>query len=185
MFFDFLTKYVVTMETVDQTRSFDIFVLSLSLFPWEHQFYASKKNNLSSFLPFFPQKLRNFHSLSCPGITGEDSCESSQTLHALTSQCDTDDSSVNELGLEDAQPQTKEGKITGNAPSDPTIEEVDWNSTDYGDVTPGTTNGKDNEPLWAGLCSMRKDVYQLGGELDIEQIERNWAGLPSSWGKLI
>ncbi|KAG7228043.1 hypothetical protein INR49_005665 [Caranx melampygus] len=118
-------------------------------------------------------KLRNFHSLSCPGITGEDSCESSQALHTLTSQCDTDDSSVNELGLEDTQPQTKEGEITGNVPSDPTIEEVDWNSTDYGDVTPGTTNGKDNEPLWAGLCSMRKDVYQLGGELDIEQIERN------------
>lgn len=54
--------------------------------------------------------------------------------------------------------------------SDPTIEEVDWNSTDCGDMT---TNGKDSEPLWAGLCSMRKDVYQLGGELDIEQIERN------------
>lgn len=57
--------------------------------------------------------------------------------------------------------------------SDPTIEEADWNSIDCGDVVPGTTNGKDNEPLWAGLCSMRKDVYQLGGELDIEQIERN------------
>ena len=121
------------------------------------------------------QKLRNFHSLSCPGITGEDICESSQALPTLrsTSQCDTDDSSANERGSEDAQPRTKEDELTGNAPSDPTIEEGDWNSTDCGDVTPGTTNGKDNAPLWAGLCSMRKDVYQLGGELDIEQIERN------------
>lgn len=80
---------------------------------------------------------------------------------------------ANEHSSEDIRPQTKEGEITGNMSSDPAIEEADWNSTDYGDVTPGTTNGKDNEPLWAGLCSMRKDVYQLGGELDIEQIERN------------
>lgn len=75
--------------------------------------------------------------------------------------------------MEDIRPRTKEGELTGNTSSDPAIEEVDWNATDYGDATPGTTNGKDNEPLWAGLCSMRKDVYQLGGELDIEQIERN------------
>ncbi|CAK6956774.1 protein FAM53B [Scomber scombrus] len=121
------------------------------------------------------QNLRNFHSLSCPGITGEDNCESSQALPTLrsTSQCDTDDSSMNERSLEDVQPLTKEGEITGNVPSDSTIEEADWNSTDGGEVTPETTNGKDNAPLWAGLCSMKKDVYQLGGELDIEQIERN------------
>uniref|UniRef100_UPI0037E96A92 protein FAM53B n=1 Tax=Semicossyphus pulcher TaxID=241346 RepID=UPI0037E96A92 len=109
------------------------------------------------------QKLRNFHSLSCPGITGEDICESNQTLFTLRSpnHCDTDDSS----GLEDVQTGTKAGQ---NMPSDPTIEEADWS-----EHAPGTTNGKDSEPLWAGLCSMRKDVYQLGGELDIEQIERN------------
>lgn len=75
--------------------------------------------------------------------------------------------------MEDLQPQTKEDEITRNMLSDPTIEEVDWNSTDCSNVTPGMTIGKDTEPLWAGLCSMRKDVYQLGGELDIEQIERN------------
>lgn len=75
--------------------------------------------------------------------------------------------------MEDAQPRTKEDEINRNVSSDPTIEEADWSSTDCGDLTPGTTNGKDNEPLWAGLCSMRKDVCQLGGELDIEQIERN------------
>ncbi|XP_075999644.1 protein FAM53B [Genypterus blacodes] len=118
------------------------------------------------------QKLRNFHSLSCPGITGEDSCKSDQALPVLrsTARCDTDDSSVNE---QDVQPRTKEGEITRKVPSGPTIEEVEWNSPDWSDMTSGTTNGKDNEPLWAGLCSMRKDMYQLGGELDIEQIERN------------
>ncbi|XP_010737895.1 protein FAM53B isoform X2 [Larimichthys crocea] len=135
----------------------------------------SHKQRPSLDLAKMTQKLRNFHSLSCPGITGEDSCESNQALLTLrsTAQCDTDDSSANELSLEDVQPRTKEGEISRNVSSDPTIEEVDWNSTDCGEVTPGTTNGKDNEPLWAGLCSMRKDVYQLGGELDIEQIERN------------
>ncbi len=141
--------------------------------------FASMKTLILFFsqndLSVLSQKLRNFHSLSCPGITGEDSCESNQALLTLrsTAQCDTDDSSASKHSLEDDQPRTAKGEITRNVSSDPTIEEVDWNSTDCGDLTPGTTNGKDNEPLWAELCSMRKDVYQLGGELDIEQIERN------------
>ncbi|KAF1373740.1 hypothetical protein PFLUV_G00242090 [Perca fluviatilis] len=123
----------------------------------------TQKQRPSLDLAKMTQKLRNFHSLSCPGITGEDRYASSQALPTLrsTAQCDTDDSSANERDL-DVQHQTKEGE---NVPSDAAIEEVDW--------MPGTTNGKDNQPLWAGLCSMRKDVYQLGGELDIEQIERN------------
>lgn len=124
------------------------------------------------FSPPLSQKLRNFHSLSCLGATGEDSCESAQTLIPLRSmaQPNTDRSSVNEHALEDIKPQTKEGKSTRNVSADPTIEEAEWSSTDYADVT---TIGKESEPLWAELCSMRKDVYQLGGELDIEQIERN------------
>ncbi|TNN28672.1 hypothetical protein EYF80_061181 [Liparis tanakae] len=113
-------------------------------------------------LPVLSQKLRNFHSLSSPGITGEDGGESSQAPPTLGS---TDDSTNEPGGPEDVRPWTKEGETAGNVPSDPAIEEADW--------MPGSTNGKDNEPLWAGLCSMRKDVYQLGGELDIEQIERN------------
>ncbi|KAG7506702.1 hypothetical protein JOB18_013426 [Solea senegalensis] len=119
------------------------------------------------------QKLRNFHSLSCPGITGEDSCESSQTdsAHVSSAQSDTSGSRANDA--EDVQPHTKEGEVVGNARTDPTTEEGDWSATDGGDVTPEVTIGKSNEPLWAGLCSMRKDMYQLGGELDIEQIERN------------
>lgn len=127
---------------------------------------------LKSYVSFFPQKLRNFHSLSCPGITGEDNCKSDQVLPVLrsTARCDADDSSVNE---QDVQPRTKEGEIARKVPPGPTIEEVESNSPDWSDVTSGTTNGKESEPLWAGLCSMRKDMYQLGGELDIEQIERN------------
>ncbi|XP_054625544.1 protein FAM53B [Dunckerocampus dactyliophorus] len=87
------------------------------------------------------QKLRNFHSLSCPGITGDDSRECME------------DSSMNDI-----PPRTKAGetKLSGL-----TIEETHW-------------IGKDNAPLWAGLCNVRKEeAYLLGGELDIEQIERN------------
>ncbi|XP_026171097.1 protein FAM53B isoform X2 [Mastacembelus armatus] len=135
----------------------------------------SYKQRPSLDLAKMTQKLKNFHSLSCPGVTGEHSCESRQTLPLLrnNAQYDSDDSSANEHCLKDLQPQTKEGAIPRNMSSDPTIEEVEWNSTDYGDNAPERTNGKDNEPLWVGLCSMRKDMYQLGGELDIEQIERN------------
>ncbi|TKS89763.1 Protein FAM53B [Collichthys lucidus] len=99
----------------------------------------SHKQRPSLDLAKMTQKLRNFHSLSCPGITGEDSCESNQALLTLrsTAQCDTDDSSANELSLEDVQPRTKEGEISRNVSSDPTIEEADWNSTDCGEVTPG------------------------------------------------
>lgn len=54
------------------------------------------------------------------------------------------------------------------------MEESEWNSApDFADGVLLPTNGKEGEPLWAGPCGARKDVYQLGGELDIEQIERN------------
>lgn len=97
-------------------------------------------------------------------------------------QPNTDHSPVNDHALEDIKPRTKEGRITRNMSADPTIEEAEWSSTDYADVHV-TTIGKESEPLWAELCSMRKDVYQLGGELDIEQIERNWAALSSCFGE--
>ncbi|KAM9424268.1 protein FAM53B [Pholidichthys leucotaenia] len=131
----------------------------------------TQKQRPSLDLAKMTQKLQNFHSLSCPRITGENTDTSGQTLSTLssTSQCDTDDSFANEHSFDGVQLRTKEGEIDTNVLS----EEVGFTSTDCGDTTPGSTNGKDIEPFWAGVCSMRKDVYQLGGELDIEQIERN------------
>lgn len=131
------------------------------------------------------QKLRSFHSLSCPGITDREDVEGCQSSQATPTsfrsaasggQCETSDfSSVSEQGGEHvAQPTsgggTKEDddddEVTEVA-TDPTIEELDdWGSP----VAVSSSNGK---ALWAGLCSTRKDMYQLGGELDIEQIERN------------
>ncbi|KAG9341854.1 hypothetical protein JZ751_018578 [Albula glossodonta] len=111
-----------------------------------------------------PCKLRNFQSLSCPGITGADCCQSShapltysgssQSEAAYTSSC------VLGVGL---QPRPKEDG------EDSSCEELDSE-----DFAPGTSKGdEENEDPWEGSSGTEKDVNQLGGELDIEQIERN------------
>lgn len=119
----------------------------------------------------FPQKLRSFHSLSCPGIPAEDHSESNPAVFNLRSSVHFENGHSNEHRTDDAESGTKD--LRGNPPLCPTIEDVDWTPSDCGETTPVMTNGKDGEALWAGRCSMRRDVYQLGGELDIEQIERN------------
>lgn len=115
----------------------------------------SHKQRPSLDLAKMTQKLRNFHSLSCPGITSDDPLKPGPAAPPLRS--DTDDLSENEDGLE----------LNRNESSD-----ADWNPRGN-DTMMGTTGGKDGETLWVGLCSMTRDMYQLGGELDIEQIERN------------
>ncbi|XP_008435361.1 protein FAM53B isoform X2 [Poecilia reticulata] len=117
----------------------------------------SQKQRPSLDLAKMTQKLRNFHSLSCPGITSDDPLKSGPAARSL--RPNADDLSDNEDGSE----------LNGNESSD-----ADWNPRGRGDNTvAGTTGGKDGETLWVGLCSMTRDMYQLGGELDIEQIERN------------
>lgn len=125
-----------------------------------------RKENPTNFFPtLFSQKLRNFHSLSCLGVTSEDGCEADQGL--LTSR--GRHSPVRLHAAEDVQSRTKE-----SVASDPAMEEARWSSApDFSEGTLQPTNRKEGEPLWAGLCGGRTDVYQLGGELDIEQIERN------------
>lgn len=61
----------------------------------------------------------------------------------------------------------------GHVEDDSSADDQDADPPGCGYLNSGTTNGKEREPLWAGLCESRRDVYQLGGELDIEQIERN------------
>ncbi|XP_067225422.1 protein FAM53B isoform X1 [Chanodichthys erythropterus] len=92
------------------------------------------------------QKLQDFHSLSCPGFTGDD-----QTLPCSN------------LTLHD------EGDVTSDRTQRGTKEDAVIHQSEGS--WPGA---KERECLWAGLCSRRgRDVFQLGGELDIEQIERN------------
>ncbi|XP_051529584.1 protein FAM53B isoform X2 [Myxocyprinus asiaticus] len=94
-------------------------------------------------------QLQDFHSLSCPGFTTSDRVPfSSPSL-----QHESDDTS------EHLQLCTKDDTIINQS-------DASW--------TGGLSSGKECEHLWAGLCSVRgRDVFQLGGELDIEQIERN------------
>ncbi|XP_034049581.1 protein FAM53B isoform X2 [Thalassophryne amazonica] len=133
----------------------------------------AQKQRPSLDLAKMTQKLQSFHSLSCPGITGEDCCVSSHAPTSLRSAapCDTDDSAVKETSSEGSQPHTKEGEISRKVLSDLTAEESDCAECE--DTTSVMNNFKDCEPLWAGPCGMRKDIFQLGGELDIDQIERN------------
>lgn len=131
----------------------------------------SHKQRPSLDLAKMTQKLRSFHSLSCPGIPAEDHSESNPAVFNLRSSVHFENGHSNEHRTDDAESGTKD--LRGNPPLCPTIEDVDWTPSDCGETTPVMTNGKDGEALWAGRCSMRRDVYQLGGELDIEQIERN------------
>ncbi|KAJ8365541.1 hypothetical protein SKAU_G00143720 [Synaphobranchus kaupii] len=82
------------------------------------------------------QKLRNFHSLSCPGITGSDSCQSSHTPppYSSTSQCLSDFTSACDP---EPQQRTKAGGVNMEDPPD---EELDSDSTDSGDSPLG--NGR-------------------------------------------
>lgn len=98
-------------------------------------------------------------------MTSEDGCEADQGL--LTSR--GRHSPVRPHAAEDVQSGTKE-----SVASEPAMEEAKWSSgPDFAHEMTRPTNGKEGEPLWAGLCGVKKDAYQLGGELDIEQIERN------------
>ncbi|KAM3863174.1 protein FAM53B-like [Diretmus argenteus] len=118
------------------------------------------------------QKLQTFQSLSCPGISATVSCQSS--LHPpsfkTTSQPDSDFTSMSVLGLEARQDVTRDEEE-----EDSSYEELDSDSAcsvDSGSGSPvGIVDGK--RTLWKGDCGTQRDIFQLGGELDLDQIERN------------
>ncbi|XP_066520382.1 protein FAM53B [Hoplias malabaricus] len=108
---------------------------------------------------------QNFQSLSCPGFTRDVCCQSSQALPSTrspTHQKETEtppSSSACDQGVEPQHGPKEDSTI------------IDESDGDFSDRLDWTAGGKDWEPPWAGLCGLRRDV--LGGELDIEQIERN------------
>ncbi|XP_051968830.1 protein FAM53B-like isoform X2 [Xyrauchen texanus] len=92
-------------------------------------------------------QLQDFHSLSCPGFTTSDRVPFSSP--SLQHESD--------ITSDHLQLRTKDDTFINQS-------DASW--------TAGLSGGKDC--LWAGLCGVRgRDVFQLGGELDIEQIERN------------
>ncbi|KAF7663658.1 hypothetical protein LDENG_00204750 [Lucifuga dentata] len=118
------------------------------------------------------QKLQTFQSLSCPGISSVDSCQSSQPppSSTMTSQSDSHFTSMSQLGLEARQ------EVRGDdEEEDSSYEELDSDSACSVDSRPGSPVGivDGKRTLWKGDCGTQRDIFQLGGELDLDQIERN------------
>lgn len=79
---------------------------------------------------------------------------------------------MSELGLEarqDARGNDDEEE------EDSSYEELDSDSACSVDSRPGSPVGivGGKRTLWKGDCGTQKDIFQLGGELDLDQIERN------------
>ncbi|XP_046709462.1 protein FAM53B isoform X1 [Silurus meridionalis] len=89
---------------------------------------------------------QNFQSLSCPRFNFDNGCQSSLTPPSFGS------------------PSNQSEKAYPLSLKEDDSSVVDESDTDW-------TNGKEREPPWAEQCGFKRDV--LGGELDIEQIERN------------
>lgn len=132
------------------------------------------KHQLTSTFLFLSslQKLQTFQSLSCPGFSVGDSCSSDlppPTSETFT-HLDSAFAAVSELGLESRQ----EGAADDDE-EDSSFEELDSDSACSVDSRPGSPVGSvgGKRPLWKGDCGAQRDIFQLGGELDLDQIERN------------
>ncbi|MED6263539.1 hypothetical protein CHARACLAT_005541 [Characodon lateralis] len=121
------------------------------------------------------QKLQTFQSLSWPGFSSSDSFKSSLTVPSFDSagQLETGFAAVSEPGLE----------LRADAMADDEEEEED---SSYGELDSDSACSVDSRPsspvccivdskctLWKGDHGKQRDIFQLGGELDLEQIERN------------
>ncbi|KAJ8391816.1 hypothetical protein AAFF_G00085880 [Aldrovandia affinis] len=125
------------------------------------------ENRPSLDLAKMTQKLRNFQSLSCPGFTGAGSCQSSHAppTYGSDGQCEPDHVWPCDLGA-GLEPRSEESR------EDSAYEELDSEDFEAGPAN-GEEDEEEEEEEEGGAPWGKKDVYQLGGELDIEQIERN------------
>ncbi|XP_069548939.1 protein FAM53B-like [Brachyistius frenatus] len=118
------------------------------------------------------QKLQTFQSLSCPGFSATDSCQSSLAPPSFETAGppDSDFAAVSELGLESQQEM-----IRDDEEEDSSYEELDSDSACSVDSRSGSPVGivDGKRALWKGDCGTQRDIFQLGGELDLDQIERN------------
>uniref|UniRef100_UPI0037E9731F protein FAM53B-like n=1 Tax=Semicossyphus pulcher TaxID=241346 RepID=UPI0037E9731F len=116
------------------------------------------------------QKLQTFQSLSCPGFSATDSHNLPPPISETFSRLDSGFAAVSELGLESRQ------EVAGNdEEEDSSFEELDSDSACSVDSRPGSPVGLlgGKRTLWKGDCGTQRDIFQLGGELDLDQIERN------------
>ncbi|XP_036979324.1 protein FAM53B-like isoform X2 [Acanthopagrus latus] len=119
------------------------------------------------------QKLQTFQSLSCPGFSATDGCQSILPPPTSDTFSQPDFAAVPELGLEPRQEVA--GDDEEEEEEDSSFEELDSDSACSVDSPPGSPvdilGGKCT--LWKGDCGTQRDIFQLGGELDLDQIERN------------
>lgn len=113
-----------------------------------------------------PQKLQTCQHLSCLGFSATGSCQS--ILPPPTSETSKQpDSNLPKLGLESWYEVARDEEE-----EDSSYEDLDSDSACSMDSRPGSPMaGK--HTLWKGDCGTQRDIFQLGGELDLEQIERN------------
>ncbi|MBN3324527.1 FA53B protein, partial [Atractosteus spatula] len=118
------------------------------------------------------QKLQNFHSLSCPGFTGADCSQSSQAPLSCKSisQYNVDSTPVGDMEAEAHQNTEEEG---GESREDLSNEELVCDFAGCGDLKKAAANGEQTDGSLQVFWGTTKSVFQLDGELDIEQIERN------------
>uniref|UniRef100_A0A3Q2Q0G4 Family with sequence similarity 53 member B n=1 Tax=Fundulus heteroclitus TaxID=8078 RepID=A0A3Q2Q0G4_FUNHE len=119
------------------------------------------------------QKLQTFQSLSWPGFSSRDGFKSSLTAPSFESACqsEADFAAVSELGLE-----SRADTMADDEEEDSSYGELDSDSAcsvDSRPSSPACCFVDSKSALWKGDCGKQLDIFQLGGELDLEQIERN------------
>ncbi|XP_077585157.1 protein FAM53B-like [Stigmatopora nigra] len=108
------------------------------------------------------QQLQTFQSLSCPGFSFFDSCRSDPPPSIQRRSEFT--TAVSELGLEPRRGTSGNGE--------------DWSDDEADSDSACSVGSRSGSPpsqvtLWKGDRGASGDIFQLGGELDLEQIERN------------
>lgn len=113
------------------------------------------------------QNLQTFESLSCPGFSASDYFP----LPSFENCPESDFKAASEPRLEPRQ------EVTDEEEEDLSYEELDSDSAcsvDSRSASPDLNEADSKKhALWKGECGMQRDIFQLGGELDLDQIERN------------
>lgn len=117
----------------------------------------------------FLQKLQTFQSLSCPGFSSTEGSQPDLLAPTSENSIQSDFTALPELGLESRRDVARDDE---EDEEDSSYEDLDSDSACSVDSRPRSpVTG--NRTLWKGDCGRQRDIFQLGGELDLDQIERN------------
>ncbi|KAL0964484.1 hypothetical protein UPYG_G00324450 [Umbra pygmaea] len=116
------------------------------------------------------QKRQTFHSLSCPGFSGLERCQSNTPPLFSRSHSESGFACATDSGTETQQEADEEGSSCEVQDSDSVYS---LNSRPGSPYLKGMERTGEGHCIWKGERVIEKDVLQLGGELDIDQIERN------------